>query len=242
MNARTWRAGRQFYKRVSGPVEAGDLIVRASELSRAGGKTPVPGYCPDRSAVNFPMIEGASGVALIDQVALSYLLAPLQPLRRAGISELPPFDPFAKITVRLNAKTPQWLRARLGALKDMPFEADGVVHGDFHCGQMILDESGNLWLVDLDDMAQGPVEVDLGNFAAHLATRPETRRRRLAEGLPFWAEQVQKAWDELGEVCNPTLFRRHVDIAVIRRALKLHDARGDSEIMAALEHLPLLSR
>lgn len=242
MNARTWRAGSRFYKRVSGPVEAGDLIVRASELARAGGKTPVPSYCPDRNALSFPAIEGTSGMALIDKVALSYLLSPLQALRRAKISDLPFFDPFAKITARLDANAPQWLTARIEALEDIACETGGVVHGDFHCGQMIRDGSGYLWLIDLDDLAQGPVEVDLGNFAAHLATRPETRRRRLAQGVPFWAEQVQDAWGRLGEVCNPALFRRYVDIAVTRRALKLHDVRGESEVLADLEHLSLLSR
>lgn len=242
MNARTWCDGGRFYKGVSGGSEANDLISRAAVLSSEGTRTPVPRYCSDQKALSFPLLEGISGIALTDELSLPALLTPLQSLRHAKIPELPTFDPFAKITARLDAHTPPWLTARIETLRDIPVGSGGVVHGDFHCGQMVRDKSGCLWLIDLDDMAQGAIEADLGNFAAHLATRPETGKRRLSEDLPFWAEQVQGAWLRLGETCDTALFRRHTDIAVTRRALKLRGLRNDHEVFRALENLALLSR
>ncbi len=242
MKMRTWRDGSRFYKSVGGPAEAENLILRATAIARAGGNTPVPSYCPDRNAVSFPVVDGTSGMALVDELALTDLLSPLQAIRRAEIAELPIFEPFAKITPRLGTKAPQWLITRIVKLLDRPLEPGGVVHGDFHCGQMIRDVSDRLWVIDLDDMAQGPIEADLGNLAAHLATRPETGCRNLAQDLLFWSAEVQDAWTELGETCDPHLFLRHVDIAVTRRAMKLHDVRGETEVLDRLEHLPLLSR
>ena len=242
MNARTWSDGGQFYKGVSGRSEAHHLIARAAVLSSEGTNTPIPRYDPDQKALSFPRLKGISGVALIDEVPLPTLLTPLQSLRYAKIPELAAFDPFTKITTRLDANTPPWLTARIDALRDTPNGSGGVVHGDFHCGQMIRDESDCLWLIDLDDMARGAIEADLGNFAAHLATRPETGKRCLSEDLPFWAEQVHGAWLRLGETCDTALFRRHADIAVTRRALKLRGLRNDHEVFRALENLTLLSR
>ena len=239
--ARTWRVGARFYKRVSGPEEAERLIDRAHRLARAGGRTPEPEYLPDRNALVFPAIDGATGVALIDETALLPLLAPLRAIGRTDGPDLPAHDPFAKIVPRLGAEAPRWLSDRIARLRGMASGQAVVVHGDFHCGQLIRDEAGRVWVIDLEDMARGPVEADLGNFAAHLATRPETRRGDLATGVRVWSDRVRDAWDRLGEACEPALFRRHVDIALTRRALKLRDDRGEPEMLAALESLPLLS-
>lgn len=239
---RTWRSGARFYKRVSGPAEAGRLIAWAHQIAEAGGTTPVPEYCPGRGALAFPIIDGKTGVALLDDVALPRLLSPLRSVRRARIADLLPHNPFIKVTARLRPDTPSWLTSRIEYLESRPLRGSEVVHGDFHCGQVIQDEAGCLWLVDLEDMARGSVEVDLGNFAAHLATRPETRQENLSESVRYWTSRVREAWDRLGEPCDPALFWRAVDIALIRRALKLCGDRGEPEVLESLEASPLFSR
>ena len=235
---RFWRDGTRFYKRVGDPGEVDRLIDRARQIGLAGGRTPVPEYCPDKQALAFSLVRGATGVALIDGGTLSDLLAPLRAVSRAALTDLAPYDPFAKIPARLGPEPPRWLTDRLAGLADIPPGSPGVVHGDFHCGQLIRDGSGRIWVVDLDDMAFGPVEADLGNFAAHLATRPETRREDLRVGVRDWGGRVLEAWNRLSAPCEPTLFWRHLDIALIRRALKLRNDRGDAQILQALETLP----
>ncbi|MCG8690608.1 MAG: phosphotransferase [Minwuiales bacterium] len=238
---RTWRAGALFYKHVGSLAEAERLVGRAHWIARAGGNTPAAEYCPGRNAVAFPAIDGTTGVALIGKAALSELLVPLQAIRRSGFPDLPVHDPLAKVMPRLAADAPQWLTGRVAHLADMITDTGGVVHGDFHCGQLIRDGTGLVWVIDLEDMARGPVEADLGNFVAHLATRAETRQADLAEGVRFWAERVLDAWDRLGETSDPALFWRYVDIALTRRALKLRDERGEPGTLALLRHLPLFS-
>lgn len=238
---RTWRAGALFYKRVESPVEAERLIDRAHRITRAGGHTPAAEYCPGLNAVAFPAIDGSAGVALIDRAGLSELLVPLQAVRRSGVPGLPVHDPLAKVTQRLGVDAPHWLTERVAYLADMITDTGGVVHGDFHCGQLIRDGAGVVWVIDLEDMARGPVEADLGNFVAHLATRAETRRADFAEGIRFWSERVLSVWGRLGETCDPALFWRYVDIALTRRALKLRDERDEPETLASLRHLPLFS-
>ena len=238
---RFWRDGTRFYKRVRDPGEVDRLIDRARQIGLAGGRSPAPEYCADKQALAFPLLDGTTGVSLIDGGTLSDLLVPLQAVSRAVLTDLPPYDPFAKIPARLGPEPPRWLTDRLARLADMAANPPGVVHGDFHCGQLIRDRAGRVWVVDLDDMAFGPVEADLGNFAAHLATRPETRRADLRDGVRHWGGQVLEAWNRLSAPCEPALFWRHLDIALVRRALKLRDDRGDARILEALETLPLSS-
>jgi Ser/Thr protein kinase RdoA (MazF antagonist) len=63
---------------------------------------------------------------------------------------------------RLRAAT----RSLLPALGDKDWPLDTVVHHDLYEEQIVLgDEVG---LIDLDDAAVGPAELDLGNLVAHL--------------------------------------------------------------------------
>ena len=239
---RTWRAGTRFYKRVNDCAEAARLIERAREITQAGANTPEPEYCPDQNALTFPALDGTTGVELVDGVALSELLAPLQSIYHADIPGLLDYDPFAKITPRLKPGAPQWLTDRVARLQERAPDQSGNVHGDFHCGQLIRDLEGRVWIIDLEDLARGPVETDLGNFAAHLATRPETSRTNLSESLCHWSGRICEAWDRLEAPCDPALFWRAVDIALIRRALKLWNDRGEPELLGDLQALPLFSR
>ena len=239
---RTWRVGARFYKRVNNRAEAARLIDRARQISQAGANTPEPEYCPDQNALTFRALDGTTGVELVDGAALSELLRPLQSIHHASIPDLPLYDPFAKIAPRLKPGAPQWLTDRVARLQKPAPDQSGIIHGDFHCGQLIRDLEGRVWIIDLEDLSLGPIEADLGNFAAHFATRPETSRANLLESLRHWSGRVCDAWSRLGEPCDPALFWRAVDIALIRRALKLWNDRGELEVLRALQALPLFSR
>lgn len=53
----------------------------------------------------------------------------------------------------------------LGLLRSWPEEAHGLVHGDFHLGQLGRLPSGRLVLLDLDDLGVGDPAWDLGRPA-----------------------------------------------------------------------------
>jgi aminoglycoside phosphotransferase (APT) family kinase protein len=108
-----------------------------------------------------------------------------------------------------------------------------AVHGDFHAGQLIMDSAGRVWLLDLEDLATGAPESDLGNFAAHLATRPETRRGPIQQGFEHWLGHTLEAYRSIGGVGHSGLAHSHGRIALIRRALKLRE-RGDPSVLSEL--------
>ena len=49
-----------------------------------------------------------------------------------------------------------------------PWPQATVVHRDLYEEQLLLDDDGRVGLIDLDDAALGPPELDLGNLLAHL--------------------------------------------------------------------------
>ena len=52
---------------------------------------------------------------------------------------------------------------------------DGFVHGDFHAGQVLIDDERTA-LLDFDRSYRGDVAADLGNFGAHLHLMEKQRR------------------------------------------------------------------
>ena len=238
MTARVWRDGGQIRKRIAGPETARRLILRTGELRARGLPTPEArlGQSPD--VVVFPAVEGTGGLALLmaeGPAVLPDLLRPLLGLHRATLRGLAPFDPRRKIEPRLSADDPpNLLREATRRLDAIPEPSDMVpVHGDFHVGQLIRDAEATVWILDLEDLAAGAPESDLGNFAAHLATRPETRRHSVPHGLAFWLGHALRAYRAIGGEADENLAERHGQVALIRRALKLRE-RGDPSVVAEL--------
>jgi aminoglycoside phosphotransferase (APT) family kinase protein len=90
------------------------------------------------------------------------------------------------------------------------------VHGDLHPGQFIRDRRGQVWLIDLDDLALGPPEVDFGNLAACLATRrPGPLHEMARHAIAGVVAETPSA--------NPALVAHFCEIALLRRALKLRE-------------------
>ena len=238
MKPRVWRHGGEIRKRIADPDSARRLVLWTDTLRASGVPTPEARLDRSGEALAFPAIEGRSGLALIVAKGLPVLpdlLRPLLGLHRASLDGLAPFDPRAKILPRLSADDPPiLLREANECLRDIPGPSGTVpVHGDFHVGQLIQDAEAVVWLLDLEDLAAGAPESDLGNFAAHLATRPETRRHPLRPGLEFWLGHALRAYRTIGGEADARLAMRHGRVALIRRALKLRD-REDPSVVAEL--------
>ena len=231
-----WIEGGRFFKAVASPNEARTLVSRTKAARNAGVPTPPARLERDQRAISFPKLDGESGVGLVTKRPMSNLLAPLLALNRASVESLSPFDPFAKILPRLEASDPSWLHQAIERLRPFPNTGSSVIHGDFHAGQLIHEASGSVSIIDLEDLALGSPEADLANFAAHLATRPETSSTSLADGLAGWLIAVHTGWSRLGQSANPDLLISHAGAALIRRALKLRE-RGTSDVLDQLAGL-----
>ncbi|MCB1742245.1 MAG: hypothetical protein KDK91_17860 [Gammaproteobacteria bacterium] len=210
---------------------------------------------------------------------LRAMFAPLVAIHRlrsvdTALLALAAHDPFERIRPRLCAdcaRRPQstatgapardaWSRRIVEHYQRLlgctePVSARCLVHGDFHVGQLIMVEPGAVpWLVDLEAMALGEPEADLGNFAAHLLSTPglaapvgwNTRRspsrapRSVLAHCRAVVELIVTAYVASGgERPRAGRLYRHLRIALLRRALKSHE-RGQDDAHAVLmlsEHL-----
>lgn len=165
----------------------------------------------------------------------------LSNLHAAGAPQmnLPKFDPFRHIDKRLAGHDSliiaPGLRGIASALRreldsgQPPSTGPCVTHGDFHCGQMIMDSvSGDWWLIDLDDMALGYPESDIANFCAHLAT---SRSISALGALDFYNAAVEAALGSYSRPVNRGRLNFFAAAAFLRRALKLAQ-RGCTEELA----------
>jgi aminoglycoside phosphotransferase (APT) family kinase protein len=187
------------------------------------------------------------------------LIAPLVGLHGLDPSDIDiqPLDPWRKIRPRIEA-----VRARCGrpalftgrveacashcarALETAARHAGSiatVVHGDYHLGQLLLEEDPRTpWLLDLDDLALGPRESDLGNFAAHLATTPgvygDCSMQKFSAALAASRDAYQGAG---GRTTDMRLLLAQGAVALLRRALKgweRDDDRNKAASILAVAH------
>ena len=233
MTRRVEIAGDRVLKRLAGPDAVARLVARTGALRAAGVATPEARATDQSDVVAFPRIQGESGLTmLIDrgEVALAPLVAAAAVLHGADAPKLQRLDPLTRIRPRLADGAPSWIERWIRCHLP-PARGGGPVHGDLHAGQLIRDRRGRVWLLDLDDLAAGPPEADLGNFAAHLATRPETRRGEPLMGLTYWLTQVLVH----APGADPGIAARYGRIALLRRALKLAE-QGERALLEALSN------
>ena len=204
-----------FLKRYCDADRAAEAYRRTLALRQQGLPTPAAKPGPEKATLLFERIEGPTGRALIG-ASLSPVLEVVMRLHMATVSDLPSYDPLLRIRPRLAPTDDPLFRAM--AEGPVP-QGRALLHGDLHLGQFILDPSGKVWLLDLDDLALGPPEADLANFAAHLATTEP------APGIAGWVEQVCGEWTSLGGRVDAAAFTRFLHLALVRRHLKLREAR-----------------
>lgn len=209
-----------FLKHYADAGRAQEALRRTLALRQQGLPTPMAGQGPSPETLRFQRIEGQTARDLIG-VALTPLLHAIRRLHAAQMNGLPAYDPLLRIRPRLALTD----NPHLKRLAEGPVPTGrALLHGDLHVGQFIREPSGKIWLIDLDDLAIGPPEADIANFAAHLATTDPR------VGIAEWATHVCGAWVSVGGSVAPSVFTRFLHLALLRRHLKLRAAgRPDFE-------------
>ncbi len=223
------QSGRVFSKRYPDAATTAEVI-RRSRIARHGGViTPSITSVNNNHTVEFERIDGECGIELLQKNRLRDLIAPLIELHKIDQDKLPRFDTFLRIDPRVAAfSIPEALVLEIQKRKKVAFPVTGVVHGDFHLGQLIRDSSGKCWIIDLDDMATGSPEADLGNLAAYLATHPATMGDSVSASLRYWENQITGAWNDLGQIYQENWLQYFMHVALIRRTLKRVESGDDS--------------
>ncbi len=161
----------------------------------------------------------------------SLRLPPLNPWRRIGprIARLrqsrPPESDWHEKVTAIRKACEAALVSSIAASGDLP---QRTVHGDYHLRQVLYDkEDQRIWLLDLDDLASGLPESDLGNFTAHLITSGLFSPRPSAALYFQVARRVQHAYETETKIAlRKGLLDCYGAVALLRRALKCHE-RGD---------------
>ncbi|MGB8818787.1 MAG: phosphotransferase [Rhizobiaceae bacterium] len=232
--------GSRLFKRYLLDGSAETALARADWLSGNAVLTPGGVLARHGRLAEFAMIPGAPGRSVVDSQSRSIepmLFRPIVRMHalRPGLP-LPRFDPLAKIVPRLDNWTAAKLQGEMANALDVidSFDCSNVViHGDLHAGQFVIDETGSAWLLDLDDLSEGDPAADIGNFAAHLATRDESGRKNPNAFMSAWLHVVLLAYGQAGGRVSPALAAAYGQLALIRRALKFRE-RGKSDLLAAL--------
>ncbi|MCP5151184.1 MAG: phosphotransferase [Ectothiorhodospiraceae bacterium] len=258
MSARLRRVGRLARKRpraggLDGPAQARLSCV----LAAAGVPTPPMRWDARAHELELAWLDGIDGRAWL-RAALTAgdaawpeiadtVVAPLVALHAVAPTALalPELDPWRRVRPRLARLAPERrarieplvrrLEASLGTTADVPVP----VHGDFHLGQVLIaSDTGRPWLLDLEDAALGPLESDLANCAAHLATRDDLHPGEAAR-VAIHA-RYEAALDLLvaayrrhgGRAPRPSSLAGHGALALLRRGLKLDEHGGQPDRLA----------
>jgi len=180
-----------------------------------------------------------SGWRALPEDLFACLLEPLATLHAAdprGL-ELEALDIWRRITPRLDyiqdflphreAVRAQQLYSRL---RDTQTLMDAIhppasvaVHGDYHVGQLLFDgASARAWLLDLDDLALGVPESDIGNFIAHLSTSADLMFGDVLQDFMSLEALLSERYTALcHKRLNPVQTGFYGAAALLRRALKL---------------------
>lgn len=203
-----------FLKRYADAAQAKEALRRTKFLRAQSVQTPASKPGPTPSELIFDTVDGRSGHDLIGQ-DLRPLLQSVAQLHRSRIPKLAPFDPILRIRPRLPlTDVPLFRNIAKGPLP----QGRALLHGDLHVGQFIVTPRDAVWMVDLDDLAIGPPEADLANFTAHLATTEP------GPGIAAWSQRVCEAWAMIGQSLDEPVFQRYLQLALLRRHLKLREA------------------
>ena len=134
--------------------------------------------------------------------------APLRP--QTAERELELLVPRAETTGGELGRAVVELAARLAGA----WECSTVVHRDVYEEQLLVGPDGEIGLIDLDDVALGPAELDLGNLVAHLELLALRTGRRVHEAVTaFLAGHAAAAGDP-----DPDLLDRCRRLTLLRLA------------------------
>lgn len=171
---------------------------------------------------------------------------PLAKLHNANAADLlvPRLDAQRRITPRLSkagSAAPPGAPALAGVLSDLVSTSarhlrSVLVHGDFHLRQLIRPTDRNDYvLVDLDDLAIGPAESDLGNCIAHLTTSEDADSTGIEVTIRGLIPRFVSGYRETSPVhLDYNAIRLFAALALVRRALKFTERGCEPDRVAAI--------
>lgn len=228
-----------FAKTFADARTATEAVRRSVALRQQAVRTPRA--AAKGATVTFDRIAGSSGLPLVGR-PIERWLAPLASLHVCALDRLPQFDPLRRIIPRIDLLTDSALRTALGRLAQTGPTGTALIHGDFHLGQVICDTHDQAWLIDLDDLAIGPAEADIGNLIANLATQDHLPGP-FSVRIKNWRKDVLGMWARMGQTANSAKVDHFTALALIRRHLKLREhARRDFEAEIAAWITPVAYR
>ncbi|SEE17042.1 phosphotransferase family protein [Jiangella alba] len=189
------RAENSVY-RLPGEVIA--RVGRSGQAAAAGKEVRVAHWLEDAGLAAVRALPGVDQPVDVDGVPVTFWRA-LPPHQEAADPQLaavlrrlhaldppdefalPELAPFVRIRDRIEAAPTvpaadrAWLLGYLADLEDRMAElpdglAAAVVHGDAWAGNVVADDDGTVWLLDLERFAVGPPEWDLVSTAVRLTS------------------------------------------------------------------------
>lgn len=117
---------------------------------------------------------------------------------------------------------------RLGPLFDIPWKPETVVHRDLYEEQILL--GSRIGIIDVDDAALGPPELDIGNLLAHLLLRVDGRMAPFAE----MGGATIDGYHQAGRRLVPERLERCMRLSLLRLAC-IHRKRWCATLAASPE-------
>ncbi len=190
-------------------------------------------------------MKGNPGFANVPKTYWVSLLEPLTQLHHSKLNNavLTRLDPYRRIRPRLaNKKSDVGINCVSREMRLYQTLTDiGIhlllvhdmdswipVHGDFHVGQVMFGTNNNTpILLDLDDLALGLPESDIGNCIAHLVTSFDDVTNRVIEKFIDLKHSLLECYVELtSNQLAPALVDFYGAVALLRRMLKLSERHG----------------
>ena len=113
---------------------------------------------------------------------------------------------------RTSAPISEAVRARLPAFADGVWPATTVVHRDLYEEQILVGD--RIGLIDLDDAALGPPELDVGNLLGHI----DLLGLRAGRDLSTPTHTLIEAYGSAGPELDPALLERCRSLTLLRLA------------------------
>jgi Ser/Thr protein kinase RdoA (MazF antagonist) len=117
---------------------------------------------------------------------------------------------LARFVERAPAQLADAITARLGGLGQVAWSPLTVVHRDLYEEQILVDE--RIGLIDLDDAALGPPELDVGNLLGHV----DLLALRSGADLATPTRVLLEAYGRVGPVLDPELLERCRSLTLLR--------------------------
>lgn len=134
---------------------------------------------------------------------------------------------------RMTATSEPWIADAVATTRHLAAEPSVVSHRDCHPRQVVLTGDGTVRWIDLDDAAQAPATLDVGNMLAHLARDGATGQR----SVPVSAAASAAFRDAYGSVPGDLSAWHHLALLRLAGLAESRHGRPDQarRILSLLE-------